>query len=291
MFDKLFGRKKPPPPPPRDVSALTRGLAVPAAQAAATQAAVRSHLGGVPELPAAVEWPAHDGQRLDFLARIELTELQATVPIEWLPPSGALLFFYDAQEQPWGFDPGDRGRWAVLHVGDGAASSTSSRLAGPGQRETLPRVGVAFRRVDSYPSWERGPIAALGLTHVLGKPEQDERLRVPGGRGDLMPEAGRDPRRVVAEHDHRGLGIAHVDPVHREEDGGCAAAIERLDEHMRPARGQGLQAAPPARREHHERPLRWAHARGLLECAPERGRGPRDDHGPRARRCIDICRS
>jgi uncharacterized protein YwqG len=25
-------------------------------------------------------------------------------------------------------------------------------------------VGVAFRRVDSYPSWERGPIAALGLT-------------------------------------------------------------------------------------------------------------------------------
>lgn len=163
MFDKLFGRKKP-QPPPRDVSALTHGLAVPAAQAAATQATVRSHLGGAPELPADVEWPAHDGKRLDFLARIELTELHATVPIEWLPPSGALLFFYDAQGQPWGFDPGDRGRWTVLHVGEGTASSPSSRLAGPGLGETLPTVRVAFRRVDSYPSWERGPIAALGLT-------------------------------------------------------------------------------------------------------------------------------
>ena len=60
MFDKLFGRKKP-PPASRDISALTRGLAVPAAQAVATPATVRSHLGGAPELPAAVEWPVHEG--------------------------------------------------------------------------------------------------------------------------------------------------------------------------------------------------------------------------------------
>jgi hypothetical protein len=142
------------------MGALTRALPVPAVHIAKTQAPARSHLGGRPALPASVAWPEHGGQRLDFLTRIELAELHGALPVDWLPSSGALLFFYDTANQPWGFDPGDRGCCAVLHVAEEREPLRIGLAAGVAR----PLVPVEFRRVDSYPSWERGPVAALALT-------------------------------------------------------------------------------------------------------------------------------
>jgi len=88
-----------------------------------------SRFGGAPDLPPGFEWP-HDTRTvrrgrlrreevrsvpLDFMAQIRLPDLPPVVFPEEAPRTGWLYFFYDAEAQPWGFDPADRGGWAVAH--------------------------------------------------------------------------------------------------------------------------------------------------------------------------------
>ena len=156
----IFGKKREPREPLRDVRALARRLAVPAAHVVHGDAPALSHFGGEPDLPGDVCWPERNGAKLGFLARLSLRELQGVAPIDWLPRSGALLFFYDLEGQPWGFDPKDRGAWSVLHVPDLAAPVDSSAA-----RDAPVAFRVAgFRRIDSLPSWERPAVDALDLT-------------------------------------------------------------------------------------------------------------------------------
>lgn len=44
-------------------------------------------------------------QPLDFLLQIDLSELRGFECARVLPDSGLLTFFYDAEHQPWGYDP------------------------------------------------------------------------------------------------------------------------------------------------------------------------------------------
>jgi uncharacterized protein YwqG len=71
-----------------------------------------SRFGGVPDVPGDFVWPTHDGRRLSFLAQLDL----AGVASSDLPPTGWLVFFYDAEQQPWGFDPKDAGGARVFYV-------------------------------------------------------------------------------------------------------------------------------------------------------------------------------
>jgi uncharacterized protein YwqG len=112
-----------------------------------------------------VPWPAKNGRQLDFLAQLDLAQMQAAVPMDWLPTRGALLFFYDIQGNVWGFDPEDRGSWAVIHQD----VSTDELLPPepPAARDQAPaRVPVSFRAIHSYPSWERSAVRALQLSEV-----------------------------------------------------------------------------------------------------------------------------
>ena len=164
IFANLFGKRKKDVIPVRDVSALTKHLATPAVHVLLQSAASRSHVGGSPELPSGMAWPDRNGSRLSFLARISLPEVQAAHPIDWLPDTGALLFFYDTVQQPWGFDPKDRGGWAVLLVPD--LADVTLRSDGLSTEESpLPRRPIGFRRVDSFPSTERDSVTALDLTN------------------------------------------------------------------------------------------------------------------------------
>ncbi|HEX8326682.1 MAG TPA: YwqG family protein [Hymenobacter sp.] len=88
---------------------------LPQAAPAAPLPAGASRLGGAPDLPAGVAWPAWEGRPLSFLAQLNLAELAAFPTAAALPADGLLSFFYDAQEQPWGYNPADRGRAAVLY--------------------------------------------------------------------------------------------------------------------------------------------------------------------------------
>jgi uncharacterized protein YwqG len=161
FLGKLFGTK--PAEPVRDVAALTAALGALALKLTVSQTPSRSHVGGVPELPPGVQWPGHEGVPLGFLARLSLAELHGALPVPWLPTSGALLFFYDLDGQPWGFDPKDRGRWAVLHVADLETSARAIETGPMGSVSPVPFRHLGFSPIRSLPSWERDEVQALGL--------------------------------------------------------------------------------------------------------------------------------
>lgn len=166
----LFGGKEPPPPekPGRNVAALMAPLAVPAVHAISASSPTNSYLGGTPFAPADLAWPTVGGRPLSFLAQIDLGELHACLPIEWLPPGGRLLFFYDVREQPWGFKPTDAEGWRVIWLGDEEIARSAERTlpAELTEEERLPRHDLAFRQIRSYPSYERAEVEALSLNHA-----------------------------------------------------------------------------------------------------------------------------
>lgn len=163
MFSRLFGPEVT-NPPMRDVEALVSSLTSPAARLVKIEAPSQSHFGGTPNLPPGVAWPARKGVALDFLARLSLAELQRPCPLPWLPGAGALLFFYDLEEAPWGYDPKHRASWEILHVPELPAPVGASS-AGPGERESrVPFASVGFLRIDSLPSVEREAIKALDFS-------------------------------------------------------------------------------------------------------------------------------
>jgi uncharacterized protein YwqG len=153
ILRRLFGPQEP-PPPPRDVMALATPL-VQRALHLRTAPEAPSFVGGAPALPEGAAWPERDGQRLTFLASLDLPSLQAALPTAWLPSAGRLLFFYDADNQPWGFDPKDRGSWRVMHLEQALPAAP-----GDGTR----RHSVTFHVIDTYPSWERPEVKTLELT-------------------------------------------------------------------------------------------------------------------------------
>ena len=161
LWSRLFGRAAVPAPaaarPPTarpalrampDFATLTR----PAVQLlTADDGATLSHFGGVPRLPEGVDWPRRDGAALGFLARLSLPELHRAHRVDWLPATGALLFFFDMDGDRWGFDPSDRGSFAVLHVPDLPAPP------GPADGQTtLPQRAITCRRIEVLPSMQRG---------------------------------------------------------------------------------------------------------------------------------------
>jgi uncharacterized protein YwqG len=84
-----------------------------------------SRLGGMPDLPAEIAWPTWEGRSLSFLGQINLANVAPYDAATPLPATGLLSFFYDALEQPWGYDPAHRGGAQVLY--HEAASSLMPR--------------------------------------------------------------------------------------------------------------------------------------------------------------------
>lgn len=121
-----------------------------------------SYLGGSPPAFAGFRWPERRGRPLGFLACIDLGRFSA---IPWLPKSGLLLFFYDVEEQPWGFDPRDRGAWAVLYVPDTTpVSGVAPFPKGLGKEWRLPRRDVTFRVASIPPPVGLSPFADVELS-------------------------------------------------------------------------------------------------------------------------------
>jgi uncharacterized protein YwqG len=157
----LFG-KRGNDAPVRDVAALLTPHSSPAIQVIIDESSSLSHFGGSPNLPSSIEWPEKNGKKLTFLARISLTEVHRTLPVPWLPQSGALLFFYDVDQQPWGFDPKDRGGFAVVLVPDLPALNQEMRQSG--EISVIPHRNVAMKRIDVMPLWENAVVRSLKLT-------------------------------------------------------------------------------------------------------------------------------
>lgn len=73
-----------------------------------------SKIGGAPDLPRNSKWPKWRGTSLAFLCQINLSEIPPSASATLARDSGLLSFFYEAERQPWGFDPKDRGGFQVI---------------------------------------------------------------------------------------------------------------------------------------------------------------------------------
>lgn len=79
--------------------------------------AVRSHLGGLPDLPPGTEWPkTPEGQAMNFIAQIDCAELPRDKSLPVLPEQGWLLFFsaQEGDKNYSGLKPGDHVGWKVM---------------------------------------------------------------------------------------------------------------------------------------------------------------------------------
>jgi uncharacterized protein YwqG len=137
-------------------------------------------LGGLPDLPVGAAWPIrpaysypqgkHDylqdstriPKPLSFLAQINLADVASQGCDLPLPEAGLLLFFYDADTQPWGFDPHDSVGTRVWFVPKGTSidRSFSSPLEPSPVRllqclasEGLPSRDCAMDRMEGQPGY------------------------------------------------------------------------------------------------------------------------------------------
>lgn len=125
--------------------------------AAAPDAPDASKIGGKPFLPRDFKWPyfsSEDGEKpLAFLCQINLAEAKKYDTENLLPEKGMLSFFYEAETQPWGFDPKENSAFRVYFF-----ESTEGFFALCPPEELLPELRpeerkISFERVPSYPDF------------------------------------------------------------------------------------------------------------------------------------------
>ncbi|MEK3789943.1 YwqG family protein [Paenibacillus sp. FSL K6-1230] len=157
-----------------------------------------SKIGGNPDLHASVDWPMYDGKPLTFIAQIQLNEVPWKP--EPLPQSGLLSFFYEAVDQPWGFDPEEAGQWKVIYVADMAGLERKAKPAELVNRDEAEAEALAVN---------------FSVQTTLLPPRTLEMKRL-GPNADEMDKY-MDLRESVVEHNgantviHRFLG--HPDPI------------------------------------------------------------------------------
>jgi uncharacterized protein YwqG len=150
--------------------------------AAASQPLGATKLGGAPDLPPGVEWPAFQGVPHSFIAQINLAEMSGLDGAERLPSAGLLSFFYDAEQRIWGFDPADREGWRVLY-----SSSTEAIQPRTFPHELPSHARFRARRLrprveTTLAAWESSDVLAL-VDEYPAALEYAQALPPAGGRG------------------------------------------------------------------------------------------------------------
>jgi hypothetical protein len=162
-----------------------------------------SKLGGDPELPAELAWPAGYERPRTFLAQIEFAALGPQSKIDWLPQDGRLYAFYD----PDGHGMADAVR--ILYSVGPAGPPTSPPS---GIKLKFPERRVAFTALNSAPSldWLGLDASEVGcgedefesLERIGDAPPPDEvQHRIGGYPNEIQPER----MWLSCEHLARGL--------------------------------------------------------------------------------------
>ena len=155
-----------------------------------------SRLGGGAALPKGMQWPTWKGRPQALLAQIVLAEAAALDSDCVLPTSGRLLFFYDSEQETWGFDPADRGSWSVAFV---ETDQPTEPFVDPGFFRSVP---LSLKAEIDLPPWESLWFESCGLEGDEVDRYMDLRTHVSGG--DLI---------------HKLLG--YPDPVQNEMQTEC----------------------------------------------------------------------
>lgn len=131
--------------------------------------AVFSRIGGMPLLPEDLVWPEWKGAPLSFLCQLDLSELPEGCERNGLPALGVLYFFYNQEQETWGFEPEDIGSWQVIYT-DKAKNQLSQRAIPEGLDKgcIYREKPVAFKAVETYPDWQDERVESLDLNDKQG---------------------------------------------------------------------------------------------------------------------------
>lgn len=123
-------------------------------------------IGGLPDLPPDVSWPALNGVPMSFLAQVRLADAQPYDTERALPPAGVLWFFYDANQQTYGASPSDRGGWQVIFRQDAAPAQLkrTGAAAGLPQGALFHACSVALGREMTLPQDPRSVLSSYDWT-------------------------------------------------------------------------------------------------------------------------------
>lgn len=105
-----------------------------------------------PRVPATPDWPAWGSTPLAFLAQFRLADVAAHNAEDALPHTGMLYLFYEANEQPWGSRPVDRGGWRVLYAEN--AGNATPAPSPDDLTERFPARAVRFIPTPTLLPWE-----------------------------------------------------------------------------------------------------------------------------------------
>src|SRR5262245_22830513 len=139
-----------------------------------------SRLGGLPLLPPSITWPTCGERSLSFVAQIDLAS-HATVGELGLPSTGLLLFFYDADQEAWGYEPADAGEFAVLHVPAGSEASAARWPEDLPRGARFPACGLSGEVSVWLPSWDSVLVEDLALADEQRYAYQDLTESTQGG--------------------------------------------------------------------------------------------------------------
>jgi len=189
----------------QDVARLAR-LSIRLTRADPQSAVLRSRLGGVPDLPPELEWPAWGDKELAFLGQIDLAEVATLAPDSLLPPQGLLLFFYEASSQPSGLDPSHRGSCRVVHV---ESDASLLRPASPHRATFAPYPLELSCELMIPPSWSAA-VEALDLDLDERASWDELREKVAAAQGveleDLVPR-WQSLHRLLGYPEELGSGV------------------------------------------------------------------------------------
>jgi Uncharacterized protein conserved in bacteria len=125
----------------------------------------RSKIGGRPDLPAGVEWPVFNAKHLSFIAQLNLTEIAPHDTEQLLPATGTLYFFYDAEQEAWGFDPVDSGGWKVIYFnGDPHTIQRTDFPADIPEYARYEPCRIECNNEPSLPAWDSVYMDELNLS-------------------------------------------------------------------------------------------------------------------------------
>jgi len=147
----------------------------------------KSHLGGSPDLPKGFKWPEYQGRLLDFVLQVNLAEVAEFDLDKALPAKGLLTFFYDLEEQPWGFDPEELDGFRVVYFA-GMDQLYPAKI--PDRRDVLPICALNFSSNLSIPSpWSR-TFEKIEKQIELTEEERDAYFKFQDGLNQITYKAG-----------------------------------------------------------------------------------------------------
>lgn len=124
----------------------------------------QSRFGGLPDVPADFVWPRWHDRPLAFLAQINLADIAAFECSLELPKSGWLVFFYDPEQEAWGFDPADKGCSLVAYFPEGAKLVTRALPDDMPDEGRFSVAALTFTQKETMPDTASCWIETLDLT-------------------------------------------------------------------------------------------------------------------------------